>query len=205
MTIQHPVSPPTGAEIPAELLLHPAVEQALATIGVFYKKLAKLSASMDVLIDAKGEKVRPALEALAEHLIGFLDATGPDSDLEEDDEGDNADDEPLLGASETMNQSRTWRHPLGPEDEGEDLEGDELDAAEIGDLDYHGEGDGDNGGCVDDEPSLGSLDGRMSQKRWGQPDRDVLWPNTDLEHDEADPLLSGPDLDKRETNSVSRD
>jgi hypothetical protein len=35
-------------------------------------------------------------------------------------------------------------------------------------------------GC-DDEPSLGSLDNRMSQLRWGQPDRHMWWPNTDLE------------------------
>jgi hypothetical protein len=38
----------------------------------------------------------------------------------------------------------------------------------------------------DDEPSLGSLDGRVSQERWGQPDRAVLQPNIDLEHDEAE-------------------
>jgi hypothetical protein len=40
-------------------------------------------------------------------------------------------------------------------------------------------------GC-DDEPSLGSLDNRMSQLRWGQPDRHMWWPNTDLELDEAE-------------------
>jgi hypothetical protein len=40
-------------------------------------------------------------------------------------------------------------------------------------------------GNIEDEPSLGSLDGRMSQLRWCQSDRSVLWPNQDLEHDEA--------------------
>jgi hypothetical protein len=40
--------------------------------------------------------------------------------------------------------------------------------------------------AVDDEPSLGSLDGRMNQLGWGVPDRDVLLPNTNLEHDEAE-------------------
>jgi hypothetical protein len=49
-----------------------------------------------------------------------------------------------------------------------------------------GEADGDNGGCVDDEPSLGSLDGLFSQLRWGETDRRVLWPGEDFEHDEAE-------------------
>ena len=34
----------------------------------------------------------------------------------------------------------------------------------------HHDGEGYGGGC-DDEPSLGSLDGRMSQLRWSEPDR----------------------------------
>jgi hypothetical protein len=51
---------------------------------------------------------------------------------------------------------------------------------EISELEHYGEADGDNGGIVDDEPSLGSLDGRMSQLRWCAPDRGVLMPNADL-------------------------
>ena len=41
---------------------------------------------MDKLIAAKGDAVRPAVEALAEQLIGFLDATAGDPDLEEEPE-----------------------------------------------------------------------------------------------------------------------
>jgi hypothetical protein len=40
--------------------------------------------------------------------IAFLDATGPDLDLEEDESDDNPDDEPSLGAPESMNQARVW-------------------------------------------------------------------------------------------------
>jgi hypothetical protein len=49
------------------------------------------------------------------------------------------------------------------------------------------EADGDRGDYVDDEPSLGSLDGRMSQKRWGLPDAsDCWWMATDIEYGRAD-------------------
>jgi hypothetical protein len=50
------------------------------------------------------------------------------------------------------------------------LHGDELDRLEVDEVELTGEADGHMGGIVDDEPSLGSLDGRMSQKRWGLPD-----------------------------------
>jgi hypothetical protein len=40
--------------------------------------------------------------------------------------------------------------------------------------------------CVDDEPSLGSLDARISQLRWAEPDRAVLWPHQDFEYDPAE-------------------
>jgi hypothetical protein len=43
------------------------------------------------------------------------------------------------------------------EEQNED--GDELDKLEASDLEISGEADGDRGDCVDDEPSLGSLDG----------------------------------------------
>ena len=65
---------------------------------------------MDPLIAAKGDAVRPGVEALAEQLIGFLDATAGDPELEEENErGDGgADGEPTLGASDAMNQKRAW-------------------------------------------------------------------------------------------------
>jgi hypothetical protein len=182
--------PETTATPP--LLLHPAAEQALAAVGRVADELARLNTSMDRLIAAKGEGVRPAVEALAEQLIAFLDATGGDPDLELDDEGDGeADDEPSLGAGESVDQQRAWSLGQNPGNdcEHEDEEGDELDTGEISELEHYGESDGDNimgYGTVDDEPSLGSLDGRMSQLRWSQPDRSVLWPNDDLEHDEAE-------------------
>jgi hypothetical protein len=92
------------------LLLHPMAEQALEAISGVADELAKLNASMDVLIAAKGDRVRPAVAALAERLIAFLDATGPDPDLEEDETDDNPDAEPSLGALELTNQSRAWAH-----------------------------------------------------------------------------------------------
>jgi|SRR5271169_883539 len=72
--------------------------------------------------------------------------------------------------------------------EGDDAEreGNELDKRGCADLDISGEADGTNGGIVDDESSLGSLDGRMSQLRWSKPDRSVWWPNQDMELDEAE-------------------
>jgi hypothetical protein len=174
------------------------------TIETFATRLAKVGETMDLVIAAKGENVRPAVEALAEQLIAFLDATTPDPDLEEEPEGDGyADDEPSLGASDGANQERTWslRQNSTDDREHEDEDGDELDKLEVSDLEISGEADGHNGGCVDDEPSLGSLDGRVSQKRWGLPDSaaDCWWMATDIEYDPADPPKSqGLDTDERE-------
>jgi hypothetical protein len=177
--------PPAGD---SPLLLHPAAEQALVAVGRVADELAKLNASMDKLIAAKGDAVRPAVEALAEQLIGFLDATDDERE-EENEHGDGgADDEPSLGASDAMNQERAWSFGQNPGDDREEQneDGDELDTLEVDEVELKGEADGDNGGCVDDEPSLGSLDGRFSQLRWGGTDRDVLWPGGDFEHDEAE-------------------
>jgi hypothetical protein len=185
------------------LLLHPAAEKALAAVGKVADELAKLNAAMDKLVAAKGESVRPAVEALAEQLIGFLDATMPDPDLEDDDEGENSDEEPSLGAPETVNQERAWRHQDHDDREWEDPEGDELDTLEASDLDISGEADGHNGGCVDDEPSLGSLDSRISQKRWGEADRSGWW-FTDAEQDDADPERGGIDTDELERDDAEQ-
>jgi hypothetical protein len=160
-----------------------------STIETFATRLAKVGETMDLVIVAKGENVRPAVEALAEQLIAFLDATTPDPDLEEEPEGDGyADDEPSLGASDGANQERTWslRQNSTDDREHEDEDGDELDKLEVSDLEISGEADGESGGCVDDEPSLGSLDARISQKRWGLPDV-FWWMATDIEYDPADP------------------
>ena len=164
---------------------------------------------MDLVIAAKGESVRPAVEeALAERLISFLDATTADPDLEDDGEGDgNADDEPSLGATEAVNHDKAWKwsksnDPLSVDVEAcdSDREGDDLDTKEACELEIYGESDSPNGGgTVDDEVSLGSLDGRISQKRWGLPDRDIScngW--GDLEHDDADPEYGGIDTDELE-------
>jgi hypothetical protein len=177
--------PPAGDP---PLLLHPAAEQALVAVGRVADELAKLNASMDKLIAAKGDAVRPAVEALAEQLIGFLDATDDERE-EENEHGDGgADDEPSLGASDAMNQERAWSFGQNPGDDREEQneDGDELDRFEVDEVELKGEADGDNGGCVDDEPSLGSLDGRFSQLRWGGTDRCVLWPGGDFEYDEAE-------------------
>src|SRR6476646_5465195 len=117
------------------LLLHPAAEQALVAVGRVADELASLNASMDKLIASKGDAVRPAVEALADQLIGFLDATAGDPDLEEENEhGDGeADDEPSLGAAESVNQERAWsfgQNPTQDDREHQDEDGDELDTLE---------------------------------------------------------------------------
>jgi hypothetical protein len=103
--------------------------------------------------------VRKEAAQRIDRLIQFLDATDPyvSAELEEENEhGDgDADDEPSLGASEIANQERGWSYKHNPtkddcEDQNED--GDELDTLEASDLEISGEADGDNGGCVDDEP-----------------------------------------------------
>ena len=145
------------------LLLHPAAEQALVAVGRVADELAKLNASMDKLIAAKGDAVRPAVEALAEQLIGFLDATAGDPDLEEEPEGDGdnggiVDDEPSLGAAETANQDRAWsggQNPTTDDREEQNEDGDEIDTLEVDEVELKGgEADGDNGGCVDDERTM---------------------------------------------------
>ena len=70
----------------------------------------------------------------------------------------DADFEPWLGASDSFDHTAAWS-----------LANNTLDDRE--DENEHAEGDGFGQDCVDDEPSLGSLDGRISQKRWGLPDR----------------------------------
>ena len=96
------MDPATTLEV-SPLLLHPAAEQALVAVGKVADELAKLNASIDKLIAAKGDAVRPAVEALAEQLIGFLDATDDERE-EENEHGDGrADDEPSLGASDGHN------------------------------------------------------------------------------------------------------
>jgi hypothetical protein len=198
-----------GASDAVPLLLHPATEQALAAVGRVAEELEKLNVRMDMLIMAKGEKVRPAVEALAEQLISFLDSTGPDPDLEEDDPpGDgSADDEPSLGASEQMNQGRAWGKACGDrtdmEEQNED--GDELDRQEASDLEIYGEADSDNGGCVDDEPSLGSLDGRVSQKRWGLSDHEPWLGYVDVEHDEAEHEVSEEEVSEGGVEDMNHD
>jgi len=52
------------------------------------------------------------------------------------------------------------------------------------DKNEHHDGDGYRG--CDDEPSLGSLDGRMSQLRGAQQDRQVWFPNKDVEADSSE-------------------
>jgi hypothetical protein len=137
--------------------------------------------------------MRQRIEAAIERMIEALDAIdAPGEDREEDEEGDELE----------IN-------------EGEDLEGDELDSLEVADLEISGEADGDRGDCVDDEPSLGSLDRRMSQTKWAQPDytpRGVWGLCTDAEddglvrgeYDDADHEGGIEDLGHDEAGSVRR-
>jgi hypothetical protein len=188
-----------------------------STIETFATRLAKVGETMDLVIAAKGENVRPAVEALAEQLIAFLDATMPDPDLEEEPEGDGyADDEPSLGAPELVNLARAWRQPGDREDCEIDLgtPGDYSPKSQVfsdytfgsrdGREEENEHSDADGGyatgsGTCDDEPSLGSLDSRMNQTRWAMADREGHSWYTDLEHDPADPPKGqGLDTDERE-------
>jgi hypothetical protein len=85
--------------------LHPNLETAI-------QRLVHLNETLQSLMKATGDDVRPAAEKLVEELIGFLDANDPDPDFEddtldnsddaereEDDPGeDNGDREPSLGS-----------------------------------------------------------------------------------------------------------
>jgi hypothetical protein len=127
-------------------------------------------------------------------LINFLDMTDPyvttecedepdHDELEAGEQGDDGKDcdlEPSLGASADTQQPQAW---MWQNNMGDDRE----------EENEHHDGAGYGTGC-DDEPSLGSLDGRMSQLRWSAPDRPVLFPNSDLELDEAEQEVGIEDL-----------
>lgn len=134
-----------------------------------------------VVDDLAGVRKEAALRI--KRLIDFLDMTDPyvttecedepDGDVLEIEEGDeDCDDEPSLGASADTHQPQAWMWQNNAANEREE-------------ENEHHDGEGYGGGC-DDEPSLGSLDGRMSQLRWSEPDRPVRWPNQDFELDEAE-------------------
>jgi hypothetical protein len=140
-------------------------------------------------------RVENAVEAMINFLneVDDVEAEGADDDhpidddeLEGGDDVKDPDSEPSLGASTGMNQERAWSLRQNPTTDDCEQQNEDGEDREISELEHYGEADGDNGGIVDDEPSLGSLDGRMGQLRWSAPDRPVLWPNTDLEHDEAE-------------------
>jgi hypothetical protein len=117
------------------------------------------------------------VEALAERLIGFLDATAGDPDLEEENEhGDGgADGEPTLGASDAMNQKRAWWAKSRRDREEQNEDGDEPNELEVDEVELRGEADGDNGGCVDDEPSLGSFVSRVFRRSFHLLCRRYFW------------------------------
>jgi hypothetical protein len=173
------------------------------------RPLRKIDAAMRKRIEQAIEAMIEALDAI--EAPGEDREPEEEGDELEVSEGDGeADDEPSLGAPEQMDQNLAWGSRFGRRDDTEiDLgspgvttpndqtfegyrfgtdEGAEEDeiSGEASDLEISGEADGDNGGCVDDEPSLGSLDRRMSQLRWGLPDRRTAWLNHDIEHDDAD-------------------
>jgi hypothetical protein len=134
-------------------------------------------------------KLRKEAEIEIDRLLDFLNHSDGYSVTELEPDGDEADDlldlgegnedgkdpdlEPLLAPSDSMDQVGAWALCNNNCDDRED-------------ENEHGESD--NGGCVDDEPSLGSLNDRISQLRWGQPDRYVGWGwgCVDLEYDEAE-------------------
>jgi hypothetical protein len=95
-----------------------------------------------------------------DRLIRFLDETDNHMELEPEDEGDDAEEEPSLGSLDRMmDQSKAWRLHSSPwAFPAVDGEQDDADA----------------------EPSLGSLDHNHSQERWAAGDR------RDLERDPAE-------------------
>lgn len=190
-TPRKPRRKPAGesAGIPATSLATTTADRILESATRAADELAKLNASMDRLLIATGNGVIPAVRDLAEHLISFLDTADGWDEREHEDEDADFDDEPILGAAEVKtggltywNQERAWKETG---QEGEDPEGDELE--EVGETDEleRGEADGSSNGTVDDEPSLGSLDGRMSQLKWGIADRwePGTWEGQDCEDD----------------------
>jgi hypothetical protein len=120
MTIQEPVLPPRKRrQKPADDAKQVVIpisdtmaERILVSCNAATAELQKLNTAMDKLLGATGEAVIPAVHELADKLIAFLDTADDFDEREEENEhGDgSADDEPSLGASETMNQERAWRN-----------------------------------------------------------------------------------------------
>ena len=146
------------------------------------------------MVVANLPEVRKEAAIRIKKLIDFLDMTDPyvttecedepdHDELEAGEEGDDGKDcdlEPSLGASADTQQPQAWMWQ-------NNTAGDREEENE------HHDGSGYIGGC-DDEPSLGSLDGRMSQLRWSVSDRPVLFANSDLELDEAEQEVGIEDL-----------
>jgi hypothetical protein len=91
--------------------------------------------------------VRKEAKARIGRLIEFLDVTDPYVSTELEDEvedDDNPDNEPSLGAAETINQQRSWlsgQNPTRDDREEQNEDGDDLDRREASDLDIYGEAD----------------------------------------------------------------
>jgi hypothetical protein len=158
--------------------------------------------------------VRRRIEDAIERMIEVIDAVDETEAEGQVDDGpidgnelehDESDDEPSLGASDQTNQERAWNNCGSREDlEEQNEDGDELDRDEASDLEIYGEADSDDGRSVDEEPSLGSLDGRMSQKRWGSSDREG-WYCIDAEHDEAEHEVSDEEVSEGGIEDLNHD
>jgi hypothetical protein len=117
------------------------------------RPLRKVDAAMRQRIEVAIDRMIEALDALDAPME---DAEPEDEGGDDDLEGDgDPDDEPSLGASDSVDQVGAWSAKNNTCDERED-ENEHCDS---------------NGyGTADDEPSLGSLDRRMNQLRWGNVD-----------------------------------
>jgi hypothetical protein len=99
------------------------------------------------MVVEKLASVRKEAATRINRLIQFLDATDPYVSTELEDEvedDDNPDDEPSLGAAETINQQRSWlsgQNPTRDDREEQNEDGDDLDRREASDLDIYGEAD----------------------------------------------------------------
>lgn len=155
-------------------------------------------------------ELRQRMEDALERLLAALDALeAPQEDMEEDDDpgvhggsGETCDDEASLGATEGLNQARTWEATPNA-GAAIDLEADDGDNEE----------DDDPGGDINDEPqldesdkepSLGATHAVNQEDAW-RGECGVLGGGQDLEeeHDGCEPEWDAEPAPKRTQKAVA--
>ena len=178
-------------------------DDLLAGIQQLNGLTAALCRDLRTLIGSRGERLRPAAEQLVEELILFLDTTDGDPDLEDDgDAEEEPDGEPLLGATDGLNQEKAWRSDgwCAPETAAEPEDDPADDEPSLGSTasldqgcwafgtsdereDEHDGGEPDEDG----EPELGSFDRLINQRHaWKARNGAYWWGSSCNELDTAD-------------------